>query len=201
MQQGIVKGDVLLRLAGLSFIVGAIVTGVFNILAPRSGDPSDVQAGIQLIADNKGFFQVDQLLLRAYANDFDAGREFLVRVGWGQELEPLFQIIGAPARKLGSQQVGEQTAQQAAGDHRSGQAQSPRIVGIGEDGIGIAGQVGILGQVLDCKDPPSFSLLANLQTLEPLQRARIYSCRPYGTARRLAFSSHLDSLASLARSG
>ena len=63
MQQGIVKGDVLLRLAGISFIVGAIVTGVFNILAPRSGDPSDVQAGIQLIADNKGFFQVDQLLL------------------------------------------------------------------------------------------------------------------------------------------
>ena len=63
MQQGIVKGDVLLRLAGISFIVGAIVTGAFNILAPRSGDPTDMQAGIQAIAANKAFFQVDQLLL------------------------------------------------------------------------------------------------------------------------------------------
>jgi hypothetical protein len=63
MQQGIAKGDALLRLTGISFIIGAIVTAVFNILAPRSGDPTNMQAAIQLVAANKGFFQVDQLLL------------------------------------------------------------------------------------------------------------------------------------------
>lgn len=63
MQQGIVKGDALLRLAGISLIVGAIVTAVFNIIAPRSSDPTNMQAAIQLVTANKGFFQLDQLLL------------------------------------------------------------------------------------------------------------------------------------------
>ncbi|MFQ5814743.1 MAG: hypothetical protein ACE5I2_16315 [Anaerolineae bacterium] len=64
MQQQIAKGDVLQRLAGVSFIVGAIVTGVFNILHPRISDPTDMQAFIQGVADNNGgFWEVDHLLL------------------------------------------------------------------------------------------------------------------------------------------
>lgn len=64
MQQGISKGDVLQRLAGLSFIVGAILLIVANALFPRAADPSDAAQYVQKIADNRGgFWEVDNLLL------------------------------------------------------------------------------------------------------------------------------------------
>ncbi|MBI2872046.1 MAG: hypothetical protein HYY00_02515 [Chloroflexi bacterium] len=64
MQQGIVKGDVLQRLAGLSFIAGAILLIVFNAIFPRASDPADVGQLVQKIADTRGgFWEVDHLLL------------------------------------------------------------------------------------------------------------------------------------------
>ncbi|MBI4297737.1 MAG: hypothetical protein HY676_04320 [Chloroflexi bacterium] len=63
-QQGINKGDVLLRLAGPSFIVGAILLVVFNILHPRPDDPSVAAQMVQKIAENRGgFWEVVNLLL------------------------------------------------------------------------------------------------------------------------------------------
>lgn len=59
-----IKGDVLQRLAGLSFVVGAVLLIVFNILHPRADDPEDVAQVIQSIADNRGgLWEVDHLLL------------------------------------------------------------------------------------------------------------------------------------------
>ncbi len=64
MQQGIAKGDVLQRIAGISFIVGAVLLLVFNILAPRVSDPTDMKQVLQSIADNRGgFWELDHLLL------------------------------------------------------------------------------------------------------------------------------------------
>ena len=53
-QQGITKGDVLQRLAGLSFIIGAVLLIVFNILYPRPDDPSNAAQSVQRIADTRG---------------------------------------------------------------------------------------------------------------------------------------------------
>lgn len=62
--QGIAKGDVLQRLAGVSFIAGAIMLVVFNVLHPRIDDPEDMERLIQQVADNLGgFWEVDHLLL------------------------------------------------------------------------------------------------------------------------------------------
>ena len=55
MQQEIVKGDVLQRIAGVSFIVGAILLIVFNVLFPRADDPSDTQQVLTKLADNEPF--------------------------------------------------------------------------------------------------------------------------------------------------
>ncbi|MBI2846548.1 MAG: hypothetical protein HYX82_01555 [Chloroflexi bacterium] len=66
MQQAISKGDVLQRLAGISFIVGAILTAVFNAILPRAADPSYANAreSLQRMADaGVGFVQIDFLLL------------------------------------------------------------------------------------------------------------------------------------------
>ena len=64
MQQEIAKGDVLQRIAGIAFIVGAVLVGVFSIVLPRAGDPSDLQEVIQAVADNNGgLFEVEFLLL------------------------------------------------------------------------------------------------------------------------------------------
>lgn len=54
MAQQTYKGDVLQRIAGLSFIVGAILLVVFNILFPRASDPADAGAFVQKVADNRG---------------------------------------------------------------------------------------------------------------------------------------------------
>ena len=40
--QGVAKGDVLQRLAGMSFIVGAVQLVLFFILHPQVSDPSDM---------------------------------------------------------------------------------------------------------------------------------------------------------------
>ncbi|MBI4234027.1 MAG: hypothetical protein HY686_06260 [Chloroflexi bacterium] len=67
MQQGaIAKGDVLQRLAGIMFVVGGILTLVFNFLYPRASDPTfdNVQLTLQAIADKGStFYRVDNLLL------------------------------------------------------------------------------------------------------------------------------------------
>lgn len=66
MQQGIAKGDVLSRIAGISFIVGAALLLVFNALLPRVSDPTNTQAVLQNIAANRGgFWELDHLLLAA----------------------------------------------------------------------------------------------------------------------------------------
>lgn len=61
MQQGIAKGDVLQRIAGIALIVGAIVTAVCNGLYPRVSDPSDVQAVLTKLADNETAAQIHLL--------------------------------------------------------------------------------------------------------------------------------------------
>ena len=53
MQQEIAKGDVLQRIGGASFIVGAILLLVFNALFPRVDDPSDVPLVLAELADNE----------------------------------------------------------------------------------------------------------------------------------------------------
>lgn len=64
MQQGISKGDVLQRLAGLSFVVGAILLIIFNLLFPRASDPSNAGQFVQKVADTRGgLWEVDNLLL------------------------------------------------------------------------------------------------------------------------------------------
>ena len=66
MQQGIAKGDVLSRIAGIAFIVGGVLLIVGNILHPRVSDPSNMQALIQSIAGNTGgLWELDHLLLAA----------------------------------------------------------------------------------------------------------------------------------------
>lgn len=64
MQQGIAKGDVLQRIAGVSFIVGAVLLAVFNAVLPRAGDPANFEKVIQKIVDARGgFWEADHLLL------------------------------------------------------------------------------------------------------------------------------------------
>ncbi|MBI2935304.1 MAG: hypothetical protein HYY31_00605 [Chloroflexi bacterium] len=66
MQQAIAKGDILQRVAGPSFIVGAIVSAVFNILHPRSSEATldNILPLLQSVADaGVTFWKVDYLLL------------------------------------------------------------------------------------------------------------------------------------------
>lgn len=48
------KGDVLQKIAGVGLIVGGILTIVFNILAPRPDDGSDVASVMAALAKNPG---------------------------------------------------------------------------------------------------------------------------------------------------
>ena len=52
------KGDVLQKVAGLGFIVGAILTGVFNALFPRADDPSVVTDVLTELADDETFTRI-----------------------------------------------------------------------------------------------------------------------------------------------
>ena len=52
------KGDVLQKVAGLAFIVGAILTGVLNALFPRADDPSVVTDVLEALADDETFARV-----------------------------------------------------------------------------------------------------------------------------------------------
>lgn len=62
--QGIEKGDVLQRLAGASFIVGALMLIVLGILHPQADDRSDLAGVIEKIAEtNGGLWQVEHQLL------------------------------------------------------------------------------------------------------------------------------------------
>lgn len=64
MQQGIVKGDVLQRIGGVSFIAGAILLAVFNAVLPRADDPANLGKVIQEIVDARGgLWEVSHLLL------------------------------------------------------------------------------------------------------------------------------------------
>ncbi len=56
--QGIVKGNVLYRVAGVSFIVGAILTGVLAALEPGSADPSNVAEVLTEVADSETLWKV-----------------------------------------------------------------------------------------------------------------------------------------------
>ncbi len=56
--EGIVKGNVLHRLAGVSFIVGAILTGVLAALEPGAADPSNVAEVLTETADNETLWKV-----------------------------------------------------------------------------------------------------------------------------------------------
>ena len=63
MEQGAYKGDVLQKIAGLSFIVGTIVLVVLGLLHPAE-DLEDLIATIQNIADsNGGFWEIDHILI------------------------------------------------------------------------------------------------------------------------------------------
>jgi len=48
------KGDVLQRIAGVGLIAGAILTVVFNILAPRADDPTNSAQAMAALAENPG---------------------------------------------------------------------------------------------------------------------------------------------------
>ena len=63
-EQGIQKGDVLQKIAGVSLIVGSLFLIIGNALIPRGADPSDVAEFIAEAADNAGgFTEVVFLLL------------------------------------------------------------------------------------------------------------------------------------------
>lgn len=64
-EQGIQKGDVLQKIAGLSLIIGGILLIVGNALVPRVDDPGDVRDFIENAADNAGGFTEIVFLLLA----------------------------------------------------------------------------------------------------------------------------------------
>ena len=61
--QGIAKGDVLQRIAGIGFIVGGIGTLVGNILIPRPADPSIVTERLASLIENELLVQIAFLVL------------------------------------------------------------------------------------------------------------------------------------------
>ena len=63
MQQGIVRGDLFQRIAGVSLILGAVLTTIFNIFYPRADDPSDVQQTMTAFGDNETFSRIVVLAL------------------------------------------------------------------------------------------------------------------------------------------
>jgi len=62
-QQGIVKGDVLQRIASVGLILGAILLVIFNVLEPRVSDPSDTAAVLQKLGEKETLYQVCMLLI------------------------------------------------------------------------------------------------------------------------------------------
>lgn len=63
MEQETYKGDLLQKIAGLSFIVGTILLVVFGLLHPTE-DLEDLSATIQNIADsNGGFLEIDHIFI------------------------------------------------------------------------------------------------------------------------------------------
>ena len=56
-ERGIEKGDVLQKIAGLAFIIGAILLIAGNAAVPRDADPADVAEVIQDAADKAGGYQ------------------------------------------------------------------------------------------------------------------------------------------------
>ena len=64
MEQKAAKGDVLQRIAGVSLILGAIVTGVANALHPMVDDPNNAQLLVNKVAETRGgFWEIDILFL------------------------------------------------------------------------------------------------------------------------------------------
>ena len=61
--QGIAKGDVLQRIAGLGFIVGGIATLVANALFPRGADPSIVAERLTTAGENESLQRIALLVL------------------------------------------------------------------------------------------------------------------------------------------
>ena len=61
MSQEKYQGDVLQKIAGLAFIVGGVLTLVFNALFPRADDPSGVTQVLQKLADNETLSQLSFL--------------------------------------------------------------------------------------------------------------------------------------------
>jgi hypothetical protein len=62
-QQGIVKGDVLQKIASIGFIVGAILLVIFSVLEPRVSDPSDTSAVLQKFGENETLTEACLLLI------------------------------------------------------------------------------------------------------------------------------------------
>ena len=63
MQQEIYKGDVLQKIAGISFIVGAILLPVFGFLHPGN-DLGEISEVIRTIADsNGGFWEIEHIFV------------------------------------------------------------------------------------------------------------------------------------------
>ncbi len=61
--QGIQKGDVLQRIAGLGFIVGGIATLVANALLPRAADPGIVAERLTVLGENESLQRIALLVL------------------------------------------------------------------------------------------------------------------------------------------
>ncbi len=63
--QGIVKGDPFQRLTSAALVIGACLLLVFNILAPRPADPTDLQASFTNMVNRYSLFQLSHLMLAA----------------------------------------------------------------------------------------------------------------------------------------
>ncbi|MBI4203209.1 MAG: hypothetical protein HY532_08875 [Chloroflexi bacterium] len=96
------KGDVLQRIAGISFILGAILTTAGNILAPRVDNPGDVAAAIARLSENPNMAKLAFFLIAlgiwlmaiglagVYRSITTGGASAWVRLGF-------YSVIGATA--------------------------------------------------------------------------------------------------------
>jgi hypothetical protein len=62
-QQGIFEGNDFQKLASASMIIGAVVLMVFNILAPRAPDPTNIESVMTNKLDNYFLFQFSHLMI------------------------------------------------------------------------------------------------------------------------------------------
>ncbi len=58
VQQGIIKGDALQKLASVGFIIGALLLIIFNFLLPRAADPSNTQDMLTTWGNKEGLVQL-----------------------------------------------------------------------------------------------------------------------------------------------